>query len=411
MRKSAVAVIHMLQSSNEIKLLFPDAINWDTWRESKSDFPFSFEVIEYLNALSKSLLKDKNSRVYPDVITFAFFCRKANLLIQREKYVSSDIRLGRGILFHIAPSNVPINFAYSLVAGLLSGNNNIVRVSTKDFPQVDLVVSHIKMLSNDEKFFSISKRIALVRYDRSSTATTFFSSFCNVRIIWGGDNTILQIRKSTLPPRSFDVTFADRYSLAVINADELIKAPDITKIATGFYNDTYLFDQNACSAPHLVVWLGDKFNIKTGKSVFWKAIQNEIRKKYEFQSVLAVDKLTAIYKQASSMEIQQNEHNDNTLIRVQLNYLSKEIDNFRCAGGYFSEFDANSINEIAPIVKNNYQTLAYYGVEKNILENFVKDNLIIGIDRIVPIGNTTDFALTWDGYNLINTLTRECAIL
>ena len=175
-----------------IKQLFPESIDWDSWRKYKPDVPFSNDVINYLNALSNALLKDKLSRTYSDVVTFAFFCRKANLLDLKDKYQTGKIQLGRGILFHIAPSNVPINFGYSLIAGLLSGNYNIVRVSSKEFPQVDLIVKHICLLNEDKVYRDVSQRIALVKYERTSDATTFFSSFCNVRIIWGGDKTISQ---------------------------------------------------------------------------------------------------------------------------------------------------------------------------------------------------------------------------
>src|SRR5690606_21925903 len=126
MRKSADVVIRMQQNFNEIECLFPQNIDWEQWRLTKVDIPFSDKVIEYLNALSKSVLKDKESRVYPDLVTFAFYCRKASILQQKEKYLNqSEIRLGRGVVFHIAPSNVPINFAYSLASALLSGNLNI----------------------------------------------------------------------------------------------------------------------------------------------------------------------------------------------------------------------------------------------------------------------------------------------
>ena len=50
-----------------------------------------------------------------------------------------NFRLGRGCVFHISPSNVPVNYAYSLVVGLLTGNTNIVRISSKDFPQVEII--------------------------------------------------------------------------------------------------------------------------------------------------------------------------------------------------------------------------------------------------------------------------------
>lgn len=420
MRKSADVVIRMQLNSHNmnIKLLFPLKVDWEQWcHRNRPDTPFSDKVIEFLNILSISLLKDKESRLYPDVITFAFFCRKANLLSQKKHYAcasddssNKSVRLGRGVLFHVAPSNVPINFGYSLVAGLLSGNCNIVRISSKDFPQVNLIIRHLHELVQEDRNIEVLDRVVLVKYDRDSDATTFFSSFCNVRIIWGGDVTIDQIRKTQIPARSFDVTFADRYSMAVIQADELVKESNIKKLAIAFYNDTYLFDQNACSAPHLIVWLGKQDNIKKGQTMFWNAVHEEVNTKYELQSVLAVDKLTAFYRQAIAMQVGRVQVKDNRVVRVRLNELSSVIDDFRCVGGYFSEYIATSLTDIIPIVKNKYQTLAYYGLNKEDIVQFVKESRLIGIDRIVPFGETTNFALTWDGYNLINTLSRECTI-
>ena len=189
MRRSADAVILMRQDfeNKDIQVLCPGGMIWNEWGQYRPDVPFSDVVIEYLSTLSSSLLRDRESRLYPDVVTFAFFCRKANLLAQKKKYVRDDnLRLGRGVLFHIAPSNVPINFGYSLVAGLLSGNYNIVRVSSKIFPQVDLIVRHMLAMETIGIYKEVSDRIVLVRYDRTSDATNLFSSICNVRIIWGG---------------------------------------------------------------------------------------------------------------------------------------------------------------------------------------------------------------------------------
>ncbi|MCK9156871.1 MAG: acyl-CoA reductase, partial [Paludibacteraceae bacterium] len=198
MRKSADVVIRMQQGSENIKLLFPDRIDWDVWRSQRSDVPYSEDVISFLDELSNALLHDKNARSYPDVMTFAFFCRRANIMKCKEQTAIKELRLGRGVLFHIAPSNVPINFAFSLVAGLLAGNGNVVRVSSIEFPQVDLIVNYLKSFSETNRWPSVLQRIALVQYDRGDQATSFFSSFCQVRIIWGGDATINQIRKSQI---------------------------------------------------------------------------------------------------------------------------------------------------------------------------------------------------------------------
>ena len=368
--------------------------------------PFAEEVIDALDALSKALMHDSQSRLYPDVVTFAFFCRRGNLMKLRENSqlstFNSQLRLGRGTIFHIAPSNVPVNFAYSVVAGLLAGNTNVVRVSQKQFPQVDIIVKHMQEIG--------MKRLAVVRYPHESNANEVFSAMCDVRVIWGGDATIATIRQNAIPPRSFDICFADRYSIAAINADRLIadqlSADSLNQLAERFYNDTYLFDQNACSAPHLVVWTGSKENVEQAKSLFWNALQRIAEQKYQFQDVMAVDKLTALYRQAAAMPTHDEETKNNILRRVEIYALPQDIDSFRCAGGYFTEYTAQSLDEIAPIVNEKYQTLAYYGFDKQELSDFVLRNRITGIDRIVPFGETTAFSLTWDGMNLIERMSR-----
>lgn len=410
MRKSADVVILMKINAESYKLLYPATIDWDAFCAQKPDVPFSDEIIEYLNALSAALMKDKESRLYPDVVTFGFFCRKGNLLKLREDYCNGkDFRLGRGLLFHIAPSNVPVNFGYSMVAGLLAGNSNIVRASSKEFQQVSMIVKHMHELAGINE---VAKRIAVVRYDRDSEANAVFSAACNVRVIWGGDNTIATIRQNALPPRSFDVCFADRYSIALVNPAAVLKASDgdLEKLAQNFYNDTYLFDQNACSAPHLVFWKKEK-GLEEAKLRFWKAVHDYTEKKYQYQDVMSVDKLTAFYKQAVGMDCIKEETEDNLVMRTELKELPKNIDEFRCACGYFSEYDIDKLEEILPIVSIKYQTMAYYGFEPEELREFVLKYRPVGLDRIVPFGETTAFALKWDGYNLIDTFSRIPSII
>lgn len=380
-------------------------------KEVKPDAIFSHEVIAYLNSLSSILMKDRSARLYPDVATFAFFCRKGNIAALAESYSALSNLLGRGVVFHVTPSNVPVNFAYSLVAGLLAGNANIVRVPSKKFEQVDIIVNAIKQLSLQDEFNQVSERIALIRYERNGSETDIFSGIADVRVIWGGDETINQIRKSAIPPRSFDITFADRYSCAVIDAESIVKEANLDFLAEGFYNDTFLFDQNACSSPHLVIWLGTTDAINKAQKRFWKAFHEYVDKRYKLEPILAVNKLTAFYRQAIETDISINNDSDNTIWRVKLNSLPSNIDLYRCAGGYFSEFSTTNLDEIAPIISSKYQTLAYFGVDKSMLERFVLKNRVRGIDRVVPIGKTTDFALVWDGYDLIQKLSRRVSFL
>ena len=400
--------MHTKNGLNNIELLFPKDFNIGDFIQIPVERPFSVKAVSWLNALAIMLKKDKRIIDYPDVATFSFFCRASNLIKLKRMYYPGDVlRLGRGTVFHIPPSNMPTSFAYSLVSGILSGNRNIIKVSSKKSEQADMILRAIWVLSKERKFQDYSSRMAFLRCDLQSSATAYFSSICDVRIIWGGDSTINEIRKNSLRPRAFDVTFASRYSLCIINADKYIHEKS-DRIVKGFYNDTYLFDQNACTSPHLIIWLGTNENVVVAKRVFWSKLYELVKAGYHLQPYNAVDKLTTFYHQAIHLDgIKKVDTPDNLIWRIELRDLPKDIDKFQCTGGYFSEYKASSLSELSTIITDKYQTLSWYGLKKEDLVNFVARLKPSGIDRIVPIGRTTDFSLTWDGFNLIETLSRE----
>jgi hypothetical protein len=238
------------------------------------------------------------------------------------------------------------------------------------------------------------------------------SSISDVRVIWGGDDTIKQIRENPLPARSFDITFADRYSLCAINADQFVDADDQKAIVSGFYDDTYLSDQNACTSPHLIIWTGKKENVVTAQSSFWHHLHTLAQENYQIEPALAVDKITDFFNQACQMDgVKRVKVKDNLLWRVSLSHLTYDIDLFHSKAGYFAEYHADSLEEVAIIVNRKYQTLAYFGFSKDELTNFIIHSKPSGIDRMVPIGRTMDFSIIWDGYNLIDSLSRKIEII
>ena len=93
--------------------------------------PFAKETVSFLDDLSIELKKIKNIKKFPDLISLSFWCRRNNIEQLKKKYLLSKNRLGLGLIFHITPSNIPTNFAYSLIFGLITGNSNIVKVPSK----------------------------------------------------------------------------------------------------------------------------------------------------------------------------------------------------------------------------------------------------------------------------------------
>ena len=232
--------------------------------------PFAKIVCEFLDEISKLIMKDKNSKIYPDLISFAFWCRYSNLVKVKSSLIDENIRIGKGVVFHITPSNLPINSLYSLVFGLLSGNSNIVKLPNKKFEQINLFISHFKTLIIKRKYFDFKYMILLIQYESDDFITKYFSDISSIRMIWGGDNTIQKIKKIDSKPRCLDLSFADRYSIGIINSEKVCNnsKKKISDLALNFFNDTYIYDQNACSSPHLVIWYGKKSN--KARKIFWR---------------------------------------------------------------------------------------------------------------------------------------------
>jgi len=370
--------------------------------------PYDKEVLDFLVDLSEDLNLTKDIKNYPDIKTFAFFCRNKNLIKLKKNFLvsSRDIRLGLGLIFHITPSNIPTNFAYSLIFGLLTGNSNIVKVPSRDFKQIDIISKSInKILS--KKYKKVKEMIKIVKYKNNESFTKKISSICDARLIWGGDQTIENIRKYNLHASAIDLTFADRYSLCIIDTKKFLKAKydNLTRIVERFYNDTYVADQNACSSPHMVLWLGKKSH--KAKSKFWEELSKLAGKKYNLTYDASVEKYTELCKKIiNDKNVKSYRTYTNNVYTVVLKNLNGSLDTYRGKWGFFYEYDIKKLEQIKKYINKKFQTLTYFGVEKVDLKDFIIKNKLQGIDRIVPIGQALDIGFYWDGYDINNILTR-----
>jgi hypothetical protein len=367
--------------------------------------PYSDIVCRFLGELSRVLLRNRANRDFPDVAAFAFFCRGANLKKLKEGFCDGKRRLGRGLAFHITPTNVPINFAFSLVFGLLAGNSNIVRVPAKEWPQVGIVCSAVRDLLATPEYGELRSLISMARYMRDDEITGYFSGRCDARVIWGGDDTVTSVRKIPIPPRSVELTFADRYSCCAISADAVLRAGEgeLKKLADAFYNDTFLVDQNACSSPNLIVWLGGRAD--EAKERFWPAVEKSAAR-YRLEPAHVTEKYTLLCDYlAAGNGIKRVTMHGNLIYRAELCGLNG-VEGYRGKMGLFFEYDAASIEELARRVTNKWQTLTYYGLDAEKIASFVTDGRLTGIDRIVPVGAALDIGVIWDGYDIVSALSR-----
>ena len=373
--------------------------------ENLSIKPFDDVVCNFLSSLSKNINNSNLLKDYSDIKTFAFMCRKSNIEKLKSKINQNEFRRGLGLLFHITPSNIPTNFAYSLLFGVLSGNTNVIKVPSKKFPQIDLICKFINI--SLKKYKKVRKMINIVRYQNNDEFTKSISSKCDGRLIWGGDKTINEIRKFPMKEISRDIAFANRNSICLMNSSEILKLnkKDLNRLVQKFYNDTFLVDQNACSSPHVIFWYGNKTN--KAKIKFWTELHYFAKSNYNLEYASSFYKYDRLLSDILTNTNYINHTNYGGYIYC-INLKNKHINltDLVSRWGYFYQFDVKNINMVLNFSNNNTQTLTYFGFKKEmILKNFDL-KYFKGIDRIVPVGQALDINLNWDGYDVINALTR-----
>lgn len=404
----------IIQSNSNIKFLTKNR-KYLSSEISLTDVIFEESIINFFNDLSKKIFSCSQLNQYPDLASFGFFCRKSNLIKVKKKYLDFiDCRYGRGITLHYTPSNVPLNFAYSLVAGLITGNSCIIKLPSKEFNQSEILVKLINQTISLKKHKNVSKKIFLIRFNHSKEINDALSKICDVRIIWGGNNTINEIRESKSKETSFDITFADRYSVSMINAKNYLNKKNYKNESEYFYNDTLAFDQNACSSPRLIFWLGDKITINKARKIFWESFENTIlEKNYKHFGNTIVRKVLS--EQITAIELGGNNSdkiNSNHFVKKStIKKIPSDLNPYISPGGFFLEYYSQKMSNFKKNINQKMQTLTYIGFEKT---EIIK-NLNLGkhrsIDRIVKNGRSTEFSFEWDGYDLIFFLSRKISVL
>lgn len=376
--------------------------------------PYSNLLCEFVSDISKKLLALKNIKNYPDLFEFAFWCRNSNILRKKKKF--KDIYKNRkplGIVFHVPPSNIPTNFAYSLVFGLLTGNTNVIRLSKNTEPHSKILLRIISELVKS-KYKILKKSNYFLYYDRDEDINKKLSKIADARMIWGSNKTINIFKEYPTKPYCRDFNFFERFSICVLNSDTVnkINNKDLLNLVHNFYNDTYLTNQAACSSPRIIFWVGKKK--LEAKKKFWYSLYKYLSNRDDFLTeFISIDKeLFANINYAKIKSFIKNYENFKNLINIiNLKKIPKNIDQLKGNNGFFYQFDLKNINEIKKNINRNYQTLTYFGITKEQIKKCVISKNMNGIDRVVPVGQSLNIDFNWDGLDLNNSLTREVVIV
>ena len=402
------------------------AISSDTWdlasfleelTETVPGPPLGAEAIEFCTELSAELLRPASGVGQAQLVSLGYWLRPAAIARMRESFertAGTAVMVPRGLAFHVTPANVDTMFAYSWLLSLLVGNANVVRISSQETVLASRLLEAIASVLNRPAFAGLLRNNRIIRTGHDDRVAGGLSSIADVRVVWGGDDTVDYFRRFPLPKRGRDLTFPNRHSLALIDAAAVRSSSEeeLAALADRFYNDAYWFDQAACSSPRLIVWQAEPGDdARDARDRFQAALSDAIlRRNYEVETGLAITKLVFAFRRAAANERLHVEAPSNEVTWVELPDLAG-YDRDHCGGGLFFEFvTSDLIAELRRLVGPQDQTAVCYGLDREAVLEIARQLNGRGIDRFVRVGRALEFSAVWDGFDLLGEFAKRVVV-
>jgi len=215
--------------------------------------PFDEGVLTALDIYSKGIMSTASSRS-PEQLALAEFFSRRNVVKHAPTATVSPL----GTVSHYAPKNVDTTFAYVLFMSVLCGNDNIVKLTSSkgtNLRQRTIIEEFQRCLP-----LQLRDTIVLAESDHSKEANDRIAVNSDLRVIWGGDKTINEIRMSALRAHARDLAFHDRRSLALVDSSDYLTDEALRK---NLHVDVTWMAQQSCTSVKAVIWTGDEFEAAT----------------------------------------------------------------------------------------------------------------------------------------------------
>lgn len=376
--------------------------------------PFSVQSRGFVAEFGRRILRLPTLRRFPELATLSHWFRPAAIdhLAREATGTGAGTVLPRGTVFHLAPANVDVLFAYAWIISLLSGNRNVARLSQKPSLQREALIGILKEMQAEGLFPEVLERTILLTYPHDDSITRAISARCHARIVWGGDATVARIRAVPLAPLAVELVFPDRFGIAVFDAAAIVALAeaDLPELARRFCNDMLWFSQQACSSPRCLYWIGDRSTIARAKEVFWPAVRSQAGQ-FEDEAAALMARVTdacmlATFAESARLEDSLAEYP----LRMKLAHAGGEVREMQSGYGLITEVDLDDLSLLAGQLDDRDQTMVCFGLQQDELAAFIASLPNRALDRVVPVGRALDFHHVWDGTDLLGVLTRRITL-
>ncbi|UNK56447.1 hypothetical protein MNQ95_09725 [Pseudoxanthomonas daejeonensis] len=376
--------------------------------------PFSPQARGFVAEFTRRILKLPGLRGFPELATLSHWFRPAAIdhLARQAATIESGTVLSRGTVFHLAPANVDVLFAYAWLMSLLAGNRNVARLSQKPGQQRDALIGILRQMQAEGLFPEVLERTVLLTYPHDDTITRAISAHCHARIVWGGDATVAKIRAVPLAAQAIEMVFPDRFGIAVFDSHSIAaqSGQELRELARRFCNDMLWFAQQACSSPRCLYWIGSPDAIAEAKASFWPAVRDQASQ-FEDETAALMARITDACLLATVAEGARLEDSLAAYpIRLSVDRAGGDLREIQSGYGLITEVDLARLDLLADQLDDRDQTMVAFGLDHAQLAAFASSLPNRALDRVVPVGRALDFHHIWDGTDLFAILMRRITL-
>ncbi len=384
-----------------------------TWADDAPTVrPFAEETLAFAIAYGRALAASDVARQHPEVRALAFWLREAPLRELQRAFESGQpdevVTSPRGTVFHIPPGNVDTVFVYSWLLAALVGNRNLVRLPSGGGDVVDALAAVAGEVLAEARFADIRARTRLVHYGHDAEVTAAFSAAADVRVLWGGDASVLALRAVPLPPHATELTFPDRFAFALLDVAAVTASTTRGSTAWPTASSPTRSGSTRWRARRPGSWCGTaapRPRPAASERFFPAVARAAERSGYHAPLSAVLGKFVHAAAAVIDEDVERVRLSGNDVFALTL----ADADRFRReapGGGLFYELTVADVDELATFARRRDQTVTHFGFDAATLRALAEASNGRGIDRLVPVGQALALQRFWDGYDLLAGFTR-----
>ena len=309
----------------------------------------------------------------------------------------------RGLVFHLPPQNVETVFLYSWTLSYLAGNANVTRLPQ----ELSETMRNVCSLFLDELQAVGDATQLFIHYPSTSDLGALISKCSDARVVWGGDAKVAAFAPLPLRNGGKSIWFGDRSSFSVLKGAALQELNDEGRsaLARRLFNDIFVFDQMACSSPHVLYVVGDEGIHRPAVEPLLKSLAHLATVSGQTSATgHFMRKMVAAHRAAAIGAASAIEWRDASLTSVVSSASGRPAD--RIGGGFLWIVYISSTRDLSTLATERDQTVTHFGFKPEEVGDLTEVVAQSGISRFAPVGSALDFDFVWDGYDISFELTR-----